>query len=343
MGTPVSAAETQRLFDGLWSFPALILAVSGGPDSTALLMLAARWRDTLEQPPKLVAVTIDHGLRPEAKTEAQAVAKLARRLGVAHRTLRWAGRKPKTGLQEAARNARYRLLADAARMAGARHVLTAHTLDDQSETVLFRLIRGSGISGLAGMARYAKLPAKNGEEILVVRVLLSVPKSRLIATLKAARTPYADDPSNRDPRFTRARLRALMPALAREGLTAQRLALLARRAQRAELALLTMADQARNRIASGPWADEGPVRMDKDAFLGLPEEIALQLLELAIDAKGNEGPAELGKLESLHGALRCSAASGRFRRTLAGAMVTLKGDKLLIERAPPRRRASKRP
>ena len=113
-------------------------------------------------------------------------------------------------------------------------MLTAHTLDDQAETVLFRLARGSGVRGLAGMESPAGMPVKEGRGIELVRPLLAIPKSRLIATLKAAKIRYADDPTNRDPRFTRPRLRALMPMLAREGLTAARLATLARRVQRVE-------------------------------------------------------------------------------------------------------------
>ena len=157
--TAVSVAETRALFADLTDVPSLVLAISGGPDSTALLLLAARWRKSLKAGPKLVAVTVDHGLRPEAKREAAAVKKLARSLGVEHRTMRWTGRKPSTGLQQAARNARYGLLAAAAKSAGARHVLTAHTMDDQAETVLIRLARGSGVSGLAAMARNASAAA----------------------------------------------------------------------------------------------------------------------------------------------------------------------------------------
>jgi tRNA(Ile)-lysidine synthase len=113
----VSASEAKTLFSSLQTFPALVLAVSGGPDSTALMLLAARWRDSLDTKPKLVAVTVDHGLRKESRREALAVARLARKLKIAHRTLRWNGRKPATGVHEAARAARYRLLGDAARKA----------------------------------------------------------------------------------------------------------------------------------------------------------------------------------------------------------------------------------
>src|SRR5436190_19972915 len=142
---PVSPAEARRLLGALDNFPALVLAVSGGPDSTALMWLAARWRDDLDKPPKLVAVTIDHGLRKESAREARAVGRLAKSLNVEHVTLRWSGRKPKTGIQEAARNARYRLLSEEAHRQNAMHIRTAHTLDDQAETVLFRMARGSGI------------------------------------------------------------------------------------------------------------------------------------------------------------------------------------------------------
>ena len=98
----ISDAEAAALFGLLAREPSLVLAVSGGPDSTALLWLAARWRDGLKKPPKLTAVTVDHGLRKESAAEARSVGKLARKLKVAHRTLRWTGRKPKTGIQEAA-------------------------------------------------------------------------------------------------------------------------------------------------------------------------------------------------------------------------------------------------
>ena len=104
--TAISATEARALFSGLQAFPVLVLAVSGGPDSTALMLLAARWRDALKKKPRLIAVTVNHGLRKEAKHEAAAVARLARKLKITHRTLRWTGRKPSAGLQNAARAAR---------------------------------------------------------------------------------------------------------------------------------------------------------------------------------------------------------------------------------------------
>jgi tRNA(Ile)-lysidine synthase len=335
--------ELNALFRGLDNLPGFVIAVSGGPDSSALLLLAARWAKRLKEkkPPRLLAVTIDHGLRREAAAEAAAVKRLARQLGVAHRTLRWRGAKPASGLQEAARVARYRLLAQEVARAGLAHVLTAHTLDDQAETVLFRLARGSGLSGLSGMAPVALIPGSGGDDrIFLLRPLLHLPKSRLIATLRAARIAYSDDPSNRDPRFTRARLRELMPALAREGLDAQGLARLAARMRRAEAALEFAVGAARAALAPPPWPSSGPIVFERAGFADLPPEVALRLLGRAITHTGDEGPVELGKLEALYEALR--QAPGAMRRTLAGAVVTLGDDRVAVERAPARRSAAMR-
>ncbi len=334
----VSAAELKTLFSDLEHLPALVLAVSGGPDSTALMVLAARWRKMLKAKPRLIAVTVDHGLRKEAKREAANVGRLARKLGIAHRTLRWTGTKPKTGLQEAARTARYRLLAGAARKAGASHILTAHTRDDQAETVLIRMSRGSGVSGLAAMTRISPLPGDGEGRIKLIRPLLDIPKTRLVATLRAARIPFADDPSNRDPRFTRARLRGLMTELAREGLDARRLSLLAGRLKRADMAIEAVVDRAEAELA-GPLSAPGAVAFDVAGYVILPAEIALRLIGRAVARAGDEGPVELAKLEALKAALDAAQKAGntRFRRSLAGAIVTLRPGQITVERAPPRR------
>ncbi|MGD9922553.1 MAG: tRNA lysidine(34) synthetase TilS [Pseudorhodoplanes sp.] len=346
---PVTLAEARKLFAPFADQPAIVIAVSGGPDSTALLWLASRWRDGLEDPPRLVAVTVDHGLREESAREARAVATLARKLKVEHRTVHWRGAKPKTGIQEAARNERYRLLAEVARDVRAAIVMTAHTLDDQAETVLFRLLRGSGPSGLRGMAA-GSLLAHGRTKITLFRPLLSIAKSRLAATLAAAAIPFSEDPSNLDPRFARPRLRKLMPALAAEGLSTQRLALLAERMSRADRVIAEVLDAALRRLAPGPWPVRGPVAVDAIEFSGLSEEIALRLLASMIDWTGNEGPIELAKLEklfaALSGPLSDAALAGTpprpFRRTLAGAMISLTRTKLTVERAPARRLRSEK-
>src|SRR4030081_585463 len=241
---PISVPQAKDLFAHWKAAPALVLAVSGGPDSLALMWLAARWRRALSRGPRLIAVTVDHGLRSEAAREARDVKRLARILDLPHRTVRWTGAKPRTGLPAAARAARYRLLAQAARANSATHILTAHTRDDQAETLLMRMVRGSGIAGLAAMARESER-----EGVLLARPFLSVSKSQLIATLKKAKIDFADDPTTRDLNFTRTRIRAVLPVLAAEGGGARNLARLASRLARANAAVEAMVDGAERYLA----------------------------------------------------------------------------------------------
>ncbi|MGY3342397.1 MULTISPECIES: tRNA lysidine(34) synthetase TilS [unclassified Bradyrhizobium] len=347
--SPISARAAKQLFAGLEAAPALVLAVSGGPDSVALMWLAARWRRSFTRGPELTAVTVDHGLRSEAAREAREVKRLAAELGLAHRTLHWRGAKPKTGLPAAAREARYRLLAKAAHSAGASHVLTAHTRDDQAETLLMRLVRGSGIAGLSAMARLTTRDA-----IVLARPLLDVSKSQLIATLKRAGIGFADDPTNRDATFTRPRLRALLPQLAAEGGDARTLVRLSARLARANAAVEVLTDGAERFLAlrdRGGAPHRGVRSFEAAAFAALPEEVRLRLLLRAIDALGHEGPAELGKVETLlaaldqavHGQAVATAArapaNGRpiLKQTLAGALISLAGGRIHIAPAPARR------
>src|SRR5580692_10122957 len=289
---PISAQHAKRLFADWKGVPAIVLAVSGGPDSIALMWLAARWRRALTRGPRLVAVTVDHGLRPEAAGEARDVKRLAHALDLPHRTVRWTGAKPKSGVPAAARAARYRLLAGAAREFGATHILTAHTRDDQAETLLMRLLRGSGIAGLAAMA-----PITQREGVLLARPFLNVSKSQLIATLRKAKVGFADDPTNRDTHFTRPRIRAVMPVLAAEGGDARNLARLASRLARANAAIEILVDGAERYLAlrDSPAASPSGIgaktfaktfdaktfdakSFDAKVFATMPGEIRLRLL-----------------------------------------------------------------
>lgn len=339
---PISVPQAKQLFARWSNASALILAVSGGPDSVALMWLAARWRRSLKRGPALTVVTVDHGLRAESAREARDVKRLAASLDLPHRTMRWTGDKPKAGLPAAARDARYALLADAARKVGAAHVMTAHTRDDQAETVLMRMARGSGLAGLGAMSVETE---RHG--VVIVRPLLRVPKSQLIATLDKARLGYAVDPTNTDPGFTRPRLRALMPALAAEGMDSRSLQRLAARMARADAALDVMADGAERFLAlRNPG--RSPDAIDAAAFMGLAEEIRVRLLLRMINAVGLEGPAELGKAENLSLAMEQamqSAGNGiLLKQTLAGAVISLTRNRLKIAPAPLRRSvARKRP
>jgi tRNA(Ile)-lysidine synthase len=348
--TPISVQDAKELFADFKSVPAIVLAVSGGPDSVALMWLMARWRRSFARGPHLVAVTVDHGLRPEAAREAGDVKRLARELDLPHRTIRWTDDKPRSGVPAAARAARYRLLAQAARAAGASHILTAHTRDDQAETLLMRLLRGSGIAGLSAMARES---VRDG--VVLARPLLDVPKSRLIATLNKAKIAFADDPTNRDTAFTRPRLRQLLPLLAAEGGDARGLARLASRLARANAAVEVLADGAERYLALMDHATKAcaPTACDLDAkaFAAMPEEIRLRLLMRAINRFGHEGPAELGKVEALLAQLDPNSAKRArnggqrpvrvgLKQTLAGALVSVGKGRIRIEPAPARRRTA---
>ncbi len=290
-----------------------------------------------------MAVTVDHGLRPASAREASDVRRLAQALDLPHRTMRWTGPKPKSGLPAAARTARYRLLAKAAQDHGAMHILTAHTRDDQAETLLMRMFRGSGIAGLAAMSRHSRR-----DSVVLARPFLHISKSQLVATLAKARIDFADDPTNRDTNFTRPRLRALMPALAAEGGDARNLARLAARLARANAAVEVLADGAERYLAltgrdlPGPGFD-GKV-FDFRAFAAVPEEIRVRLLQRAIDRFGDEGPAELGKVEALLAALdqasqkKTDGRRPKLKQTLAGALIGLVDGQIRVQRAPPRRR-----
>jgi tRNA(Ile)-lysidine synthase len=345
--SPISVRQAKSLFADFKRVGGLILAVSGGPDSIALMWLAARWRKSLSRGPHLLAVTVDHGLRPESAREAREVKRLARELGVPHRTMRWSGEKPKSGVPAAARTARYRLLAAVARQGSCSHILTAHTRDDQAETLLMRLLRGSGIGGLAAMARQTER-----EGVVIARPFLNVSKAQLVATLMKAKIGYADDPTNRDSRFTRPRIRAVIDGLAGEGGDARNLARLASRLARANAAIEVLADGAarylaiRDRTTGPPQAAAAGQRhasFEAVAFANLPEEIRLRLLLRAIDRIGHEGPPELGKVEALLAALdrtlqkATAKRPARLKQSLAGAIVSLSAGRITIEPAPPRR------
>ena len=225
-------ADPARLFEPLASHSAVLLAVSGGPDSMALLRLAAAWRDAAPATPRFFAATVDHGLRAGAAIEAAKVADWSRALGIAHKTLVWTGDKPSTGIQARARNARYRLLFDHMREIQATALATAHHADDQWETLMIRLARGSGIAGLAAISRDRDF---FGERL--VRPLLHLPKAKLVDYCRQCGQDFLDDPSNADPRFARAQWRELAAPLQSLGLTRERAAKFSERAEKCDRAL----------------------------------------------------------------------------------------------------------
>lgn len=243
----------------------IAVAVSGGPDSLALLLLASEAYGV-----RVRALTVDHGLRAEASVEAAGVAAVCADLGVEHATLRWEGAKPVANLQAAARAARYGLMADWCRIHGVALLATAHHTDDQAETLLLRLARGTGLGGLAGVRAVRRLDAG----VMLLRPLLAERREALVELVRTRGLTPVNDPSNVDLRFDRTRARALLAAT--NWLDADRLAASAAHLADAEAALSWVADQAwRSRAV----AADGWVTLDA---AGLPRELARRLLIRAI-------------------------------------------------------------
>ncbi len=322
--------RVDQLFAPLSQSRAVLIAVSGGPDSTALLYLVSHWAARVGGP-AVYAATVDHGLRPESAAEAAAVGALAAKLGVPHATLRWTGPKPETRLQERAREARYELLVTHARKIGAEGLVVAHHLDDQAETVLMRLTRGSGISGLAGMAAVS---ARDG--LTLLRPLLEATKAELVAVCDAAGLAYARDPSNADEAYTRVRLRKV---LADEGLDAAGLARLARRAAQVEDALVSQTAAAEARLG---LIETGVC--EASLLLAEPTEIVQRLLTAAIARVGERETSRVGleKVEALAAGLRAAWGEGkRFSANVAGARLSCDNKRSVsVEREPARRKSA---
>ncbi|GJD94931.1 tRNA(Ile)-lysidine synthase [Methylobacterium iners] len=323
------ARALRRYLDPALARGDVLLAVSGGPDSTALMHVAAAFSPRVG----LSVATVDHGLRPESREEAEGVAAAASRLGLPHHLLEWRGPKPASRVQAEARDARYCLLAQCAQEIGAVVVLTGHTQDDQAETVLMRLIAGSGPGGLAGMR--GERPLRPGIDL--ARPFLATPKAALVAYCEAHGLLALQDPSNADDRFARVRLRGLMPLLAHEGLSVERLCRVALRAARDDAALTEV---ARSALAAARRSSEAGLILDGSSLRGLPEAILLRVVDAAIMEAGGTGPLRLERLERLvlDDLLPALRARTPLRRTLRGILIEVTPvGRLSFRLAPPRR------
>jgi tRNA(Ile)-lysidine synthase len=319
----IATDEFDRLMSDLGPFepaPHIAVGVSGGADSLALTLLLDDW--LRRRGGALQALTVDHGLRPEAAAEAAQVARTLKARGIAHRTLRWHGPKPKANVQAAAREARYALLEDWCARRGILHLALAHHLDDQAETWMLRLARGSGLDGLAAMAPVAERPS-----LRLIRPLLNIPKARLEATVTGRGLTWIDDPTNRDPGHARVRMRALMPGLAAEGADAERLCATARHLGRARAALEAgVADLLVRAVRLSPagfaWLDPRPLR-------AAPAEIGLRALARVLATVGGLAyPPRFERLESLYGQILGGLARGA---TLGGCrLVPRRGGVLIV-------------
>jgi tRNA(Ile)-lysidine synthase len=293
-----------------------VVAVSGGADSLALLLLLAGWAAEQHRPPP-VALTVDHGLQPASAKVANNVAATAKRLGLEAHVLQWTGRKPNSDVEATAREARYRLMGASCRKLGIRCLYVAHTQEDQAETFLLRLMRGSGVDGLAAMAPVAPFPSPDRDALCVARPLLSVPRASLRGFLASRDQVWFDDPMNADPRFARAKLRAAWPALEQLGFSAKRTAAAANHLARARIALeggttLLLVHASRT--------DGRAVLLDGAAVAAAPEEIALRAVARALmQVSGRIYRPRFERLEQLVSAIRLGQLKGG--RTLHGCCV----------------------
>ena len=323
---PITVEEAKTIFASMGRFSHLLLAVSGGADSLAMMVLIAGWAKELGQSaPRLSVATVDHALRAEGAAEATYVGQMADQFGLEHTVLRWEAEKPTTGLQEAAREARYALLEAHMSVIGADALVLAHHADDQAETVLMRLSAGSGLTGLGGMEQETRLG-----DIVLLRPFLDLAGSRLRATLEAADLRPIEDPSNQNSRFTRVRFRKALPLLEAEGFDRLRLGRFARRMQRADKALNLLADTARltNQLPSEDGARFAAGLWDE------PDEIILRVLARGLTAVNPTNVADLFRLEELFNALKKARFEGvAIRRTLGGTVISLTPDGAILIRS----------
>ena len=301
------------------------VAFSGGGDSTALLLLATLWAAPRGR--AVIALVVDHGLRAESAAEAARARAFCADRGIACEILRWRDWDGAGNLQDAARRARRRLIGARARALGAGAVLLGHTLDDQAETFLQRLARGSGVDGLAAMraeSAWGGLPA--------LRPLLGLRRAALRDWLRAEGVDWIEDPSNDDPRFTRVRMRAALEALDALGLGPERLAETAARMGRARAALdQSTAALARAAVRPGPAGDAA---LDLAALAAAPREIGLRLFAATLGWVGGDPyRPRLASLERLFDALGSGACPGA---TLHGCLIRRGAGRLLIRREPAR-------
>lgn len=319
---PITDDEIRARFEPLLGAPTAV-AVSGGADSMALMHIAQRALALVplqlksmerSERPGLLVLTVDHGLRSGSADDAAWVVSQAEAAGLPCRVLRWEGEKSLQGIQAAARAARYRLLHEAlieeVRSYGGeqRILLTAHHREDQAETFLMRLARGSGIDGLSAMQNVASASTSRaqGPQLVIHRPLLDLPKSRLVATLREAGLTWREDPSNEREDFERVRVRKALASLSALGITGEAIARSAARLSRVRASILQQTEDIAHQFVD--WHDGQFGSVPLEAFNGLSEEIAIRVLRFLIDAYGGASPEpRLSELETLAGRIRATS------------------------------------
>ena len=302
-------------------------AVSGGPDSMALAGIMLNYARSKNI--NLHILSVDHGLRDQAKDEVKMVAGWVasqKSNMLQHQILTWEGDKPDTAIMETARSARYDLMAEYCASNKIETLFVAHHQDDQAETFLIRLSKGSGLDGLSAMQEIRNY----SDNLQLARPLLNVPKQDLIEFCEDNNIPFVNDPSNENTDYMRPRLRKSMDVLAEEGLTPKRLALTAKRLSRARNALDNLADSAFQ--ACLIEKQNSAYAFSFSTLQGCPEEIALRVVIRAVEnlRDGADYNVRMERLENLFESLWNDPKNFK-PRTLGGCKFSLKnGDVLTL-------------
>ncbi len=309
----MQAAEAKALFQSLADASKLALAVSGGSDSAAMLHLAVEGLGS----DRLCVLTVDHGLRDGSRKEAEQVGRWCARLGVGHHILEWQGEKPATGIQAKARVARYDLMSAWCKANEVGVLLTAHTLDDQAETVKMRATRTDSARSLAGI-----WPETSWNDVRILRPLLHSRRDALRDYLRERDIAWIDDPSNENRRFERVRVR--------QDMVTDDVVALAARADTAQKAATAVDARARDWLrGSAQIAATGLVTLPRLAFAALADDVAEAALRWVLMAAGSGRAPERRALLDLLARLRRAGSS---RMTLAGAVVVARKRDILVGR-----------
>jgi len=322
---PIGEAEFSNLMRALGPFersPELAIGFSGGADSTGLLVLAARW--VKRRNGVIFALTVDHGLRDDSLAEAKIAQKNIKALGVAGYILPWLGHKPTSGVQNAAREARFAIMSSWCHRRGILHLLLAHHEDDQAETLLHRLGRKTGADGLAGMPRI-----REAYDVRILRPCLSVSPARLSASARNRGIRWIEDPSNKDRSYARVRLRNLLPSLKEEQISAAALAGTARRL--ADVRKLFENQTGQILANSAELNSLGYAKINNKVLRKLDPELVRRILERLLGTIGGHFyPTRRYLLDNLIGKLQKEGLSSR--RTIAGCLVQPEKNDILIIR-----------
>ncbi|HRW29534.1 MAG TPA: tRNA lysidine(34) synthetase TilS, partial [Emcibacteraceae bacterium] len=315
----LTADEFETIIDPLniGSPDKFAVAVSGGADSMALTLLLNDYCQIHNI--SLVALTVDHGLRQKSKQEAEQVGIWLSKRGIEHHILTWVGHKPDTNIQDEARNARYALMGQWCVDKKIKHLFLAHHLNDQAETFLIRLFRGSGIDGLSAMDKVASFPLSDANDFYpkIYRPLLDVSKERLVSYLKSSGQKWIEDPSNQNEKYTRIQIRELLQSSEIEGFDIERLSSTADKMRRVRSLLEGLTENAESEFVC--YDKYGYATLNSDFHQKLHEEISLRLLSDTLkNVGGNRYPSRYSKLEFLFQNLKSDHFSGQ---TLSGVIL----------------------